>query len=131
MLEMLLLCFYVLPVGLWLLATVMLSGLGRDPIAYSVNEMMAIVIVIGVLVWCIRLIQGYRRTSNTGYGFMLSYSLLILIGSVITGALLFSQFHSLSVGEAETRYYVGILLFVGLPIAGIVRVWARLKDRRI
>lgn len=125
MIEILLLCFYVLPVSLWVLIGALLQGIGRNPLAYSVDEMSGVFVSIGFLVWCVYLVRSLRKTTNIGYRLIVSYACLISIGSFIPAALFLMLLYNRNQGVSAWAYLVGLVIFILLPLVAVYRVWRR------
>lgn len=127
MLEMLLLGLYTVPLGIWLGVTIIPAGLNREPVAFSVNEMLALIVAVSLMVCCFYLIRRYRTTQNEGNGYSIAYGLLIFIGSLFTSVLLMSQLLSMGFVMNSIFYLLGAIVFILIPFFGMAKVWRRLR----
>lgn len=131
MIEMLLLGLYTVPLGIWLGVTIIPAGLNREPVAFSVNEMLALIVAVSLIVCCFYLIRRYRTTQNEGNGYWIAYGLLIFIGSLSTSILLISQLLSMGFVMNLVLYILGAIVFVITPFFGLAKVWRRLRRIRV
>lgn len=127
MIEMLLLCVCTLPLSVWLFAELFVSGVSRSPIAFSVVEMLVMVVCIAVVVWTIRLLRGYRKATGISNGYFVSYVLLMVLGSLFSTLLLLSNLVVVYPGYSKNMFWVVGLGFLGIACLGVLSLWREKK----